>query len=50
MYCLKLADLFSASLATQWIGNWGLSIAWLLLPGPMLGLLGLFPLWRRPAG
>lgn len=40
----------SIHLATQWIGNWGLSIAWLLLPGPMLGLLGLFPLWRRPAG
>jgi MFS family permease len=40
----------SIQLATRWIGDWGLSIAWLLLPGPLLGLLGLFPLWRRPAG
>ena len=40
----------SIQLATRWIGDWGLSIAWLLLPGPVLGLLGLFPLWRRPAG
>ena len=40
----------SIQLATRGIGDWGLSIAWLLLPGPLLGLLGLFPLWRRPAG
>ncbi len=39
----------SIQLATRWVGEWGLSIAWLLLPGPILGLLGLFPLWRRPA-
>ncbi len=37
----------SIQLATHWIGDWGLHIAWLLLPGPLLGLLGLFPLWRR---
>lgn len=36
----------SIQLGTAWIGNWGSSIAWLLLPGPVLGLLGLYPLWR----
>jgi MFS family permease len=39
----------SIQLGTAWIGAWGTSIAWLLLPGPLLGLLGLYPLWRRPA-
>ena len=41
--------MLSIQLGTAWIGNWGTSIAWLLLPGPLLGLLGLYPLWRRPA-
>ena len=41
--------MLSIQLGTAWIGNWGASIAWLLLPGPLLGLLGLYPLWRRPA-
>ncbi|MBS1129996.1 MAG: Major facilitator superfamily 1 [Proteobacteria bacterium] len=36
----------SIQLGTAWIGCWGTSIAWLLLPGPLLGLLGLYPLWR----
>lgn len=39
--------LVSIQLGTGWIGDWRLSIAWLLLPGPLLGLIGLFPLWRR---
>ncbi len=39
----------SIQLATRWVGDWGLSVAWLLLPGPIFGLLGLFPLWRRAA-
>lgn len=39
--------LFSIHLGTAWIGQWGSHIAWLLLPGPLLGLLGLYPLWRR---
>ena len=32
---------------TARIESWGLEIAWLLLPGPLLGLIGLWPLWRR---
>ncbi len=42
--------MFSIQLSTRWVGSWGNEIAWLLLPGPLLGLLGLLPLWRRPAG
>ncbi len=38
--------MFSIHLGTAWIGEWGANIAWLLLPGPLLGLLALFPLWR----
>jgi MFS family permease len=36
----------SIHLGTHWMGDWGAHIAWLLLPGPLLGLLGLYPLWR----
>ncbi len=36
----------SIQLGTAWIANWASGIAWLLLPGPVLGLLGLYPLWR----
>ncbi len=39
--------MFSIHLGTAWIADWGMSIAWLLLPGPLLALLGLYPLWRR---
>ena len=39
--------MFSIYLGTAWVGAWGMDIAWLLLPGPVLGLIGLFPLWRR---
>ena len=39
--------MFSIYLGTAWVGAWGMDIAWLLLPGPVLGLVGLFPLWRR---
>lgn len=37
----------SIQIGTAWVGDWGIRIAWLLLPGPLLGLVGLFPLWRR---
>lgn len=39
--------MFSIQLGTAWIADWGMNIAWLLLPGPLLGLLGLYPLWRK---
>ena len=35
-------------LATAHVEQWGAQIAWLLLPGPLLGLVLLAPLWRRP--
>lgn len=45
--------MLSIHLGTAWIGEWEAQIAWLLLPGPLLGLIGLWPLWRaqgtRPA-
>lgn len=38
----------SIHLGTAWLGDWQAHVAWLLLPGPLLGLLGLRALWRRP--
>ncbi len=38
--------MISIQLGTAWIADWGTAIAWLLLPGPLLGLLGLYPMWR----
>jgi MFS family permease len=42
----------SIALATSLFGRLGLNIAWVLLPGPVLGLIGFYPLWgsvyRRP--
>nr|MBL8409972.1 MFS transporter [Dechloromonas sp.] len=38
--------MLSIQLGTRWIGTWGENIAWLLLPGPIIGLIGLYPLWR----
>ena len=40
----------SIQIGTAWVGAWGTHIAWLLLPGPLLGLWGLFPLWRPRVG
>lgn len=37
--------MLSIKLGTAWIADWGMSIAWLLLPGPLFGLIGLYPLW-----
>ncbi|MGE5471921.1 MAG: MFS transporter [Bacteroidota bacterium] len=38
--------MISIQLGTSWLGAWGNHISWLLLPGPLLGLLGLSPLLR----
>jgi MFS family permease len=37
----------SIQLGTRLVSDLGSHVAWLLLPGPLLGLLGLMPLWRR---
>ena len=37
----------SIQLGTYWLSNWGSGVAWLLLPGPILGLFGLRRLWWR---
>jgi predicted MFS family arabinose efflux permease len=39
--------MLSIQLGSRVIGDWHMHVAWLLLPGPLLGLLGLYPLWRR---
>lgn len=39
--------MLSIQLGSRWIADWGSQIAWLLLPGPLLGLVGLFPLWKK---
>lgn len=39
--------MFSIHLGASRVAEWGTSIAWLLLPGPLVGLIGLYPLWRR---
>jgi MFS family permease len=37
----------SIDLVARWIGGFGARSAWLLVPGPLLGLLGLAPLMRK---
>jgi MFS family permease len=43
----------SIAIATSVFSRLGLNVAWLLLPGPVLGLIGFYPLWgnvyRRPS-
>ncbi|MCC8536608.1 MFS transporter [Xanthomonas axonopodis pv. poinsettiicola] len=36
-------------LTTRLVDDLGLTIAWILLPGPLFGLVGLMPLWRNRA-
>ncbi|HYC37256.1 MAG TPA: MFS transporter [Usitatibacter sp.] len=38
--------LVSIELATAWIGTMGAEIAWILVPGPLLGLVAIAPLLR----
>lgn len=38
----------SIALATSLFSHIGLGIGWLLLPGPLLGLIGLYPAWKTP--
>lgn len=37
------------ALASALVERWGHAVAWWLLPGPVLGLVGLYPLWRWAA-
>jgi predicted MFS family arabinose efflux permease len=39
----------SIAIGTRVVADLGNHVAWLLLPGPLLGLIGLWPLWRRQA-
>jgi MFS family permease len=37
--------IMSIALATSLFARLGLNVAWVLLPGPVLGLMGFYPLW-----
>ena len=36
----------SIAVATSFFTRMGRNVAWLLLPGPVLGLIGFYPAWR----
>lgn len=40
----------SIAVATSLFNRLGLSVAWLLLPGPIMGLVGFYPLWAARTG
>jgi hypothetical protein len=37
----------SIALATDLFGRFGLDVTWILLPGPVLGLVGFDPMWAQ---
>jgi MFS family permease len=39
--------IISIALATSLFARLGLNVAWILLPGPVLGLLGFYPTWGK---
>lgn len=39
--------MISIQIGTAVVNTWGVYTAWLLLPGPLFGLWGLAPLWRK---
>lgn len=41
--------LVSIHWGTRLMPEWGAKVGWFLLPGPLLGLLALAPLWRGPS-
>lgn len=39
--------MISIAVVTSLFDRWGADVAWILLPGPILGLVGLYPQWAR---
>ena len=39
--------IISIALATSLFARLGLNVAWVLLPGPVLGLIGFYPMWGK---
>jgi predicted MFS family arabinose efflux permease len=39
--------MISIAAATSLFDRWGANVAWILLPGPILGLAGLYPQWAK---
>ena len=37
----------SIAITTSFFSHLGVAVVWMLLPGPLLGLAGLYPLWRK---
>lgn len=37
----------SISITTGLFDRWGANVVWILLPGPILGLIGFYPSWRK---